>query len=165
MSLLKFVAQRMNVRQLGKYAKYTKLDTVKPPPGSVPSKYAKYAKSITVKAPESGVSFPIEVTAVYKGNTVEDESVSVTLTQNGQSHTFPKRTEYMGTQHWGTWTSDMPIHIIKGTINGTGKVFEAKPKEYCNDVVQNLEFIIEPEHEPEHIKMITENVLQRTSFG
>ena len=103
----------------------------------------KYAKSVTVTAPESGVS-TIEVTAVYKGNKAEDEAVSVTLTENGQSHTFPEKTEDMG-----TWTAVRPIHIIKGAI-GEGKRFEAQPAEHCNGVVANMKFTLH--HEPGHIK-------------
>ena len=116
-------------------------------------KYAKYAKSITVKAPESGVT-SVKLTAVYKGKLCDDEERSVTLTQNGQSHTFPKLTEYIGAQHWGTWTSDRPIHVLKGTItNGKGEhQFEIKPTEYCNEVIQNLAFSLH--HEPEHVKMM-----------
>lgn len=151
----------MNVPQLGKWAKIgkiAKMATKTAPQGWVPIKHEKCAKSITIKAPESGVS-SIQVTALYKGQLVEDESVTITLTQNGQSHTFPEMTEYMGStmgriwgQHGGTWASAMPIDKIKVTINGEGKVFEANPKEYCNDVVQNLAFSLH--HEPEHIKMI-----------
>ena len=40
----------------------------------------KYAKSVTVQAPEQGVT-TIQVTAVYKGNQVEDEVVTVKLTE------------------------------------------------------------------------------------
>lgn len=145
----KRVKQITNMLKLAKYAKYAKPAMAKAPEKGVASKYAKYAKSVTVKAPETGVS-TIQLTAVYQGNTVEDESVSVTLTQ-GQSYTFPEKTEYMGSQHWGTWTSVRPIHIIRGTINGGGTVFEANPKEYCNEVVDNLEFNIH--HEPHHLHL------------
>ena len=103
----------------------------------------KYAKSVTVTAPESGVT-SIEVTAVYKGNKAEDEAVSVTLTENGQSHTFPEKTEDMG-----TWTAVRPIHIVKGAI-GEGKTFEAQPADHCNGVVANMKFTLH--HESGHIK-------------
>ena len=68
--------------------------------------------------------------------------------------TSPKLTEYIGAQHWGTWTSDRPIHVLKGTItNGKGEhQFEVKPTEYCNEVIQNLAFSLH--HEPEHVKMM-----------
>ena len=103
----------------------------------------KYAKSVTVTAPETGVS-SIEVTAVYKGNKAEDEAVSITLTENGQSHTFPEKTEDMG-----TWTAVRPIHIVKGAI-GEGKTFEAQPADHCNGVVANMKFTLH--HKPGHIK-------------
>ena len=103
----------------------------------------KYAKSVTVTAPDNGVA-SIEVIAVYKGQKLEDESVSVTLTENGQSHTFPEKTEDMG-----TWTAVRPIHVIKGVI-GEGKSFEAKPEDHCNGVVAHMKFTLH--HEPGHIK-------------
>ena len=107
----------------------------------------KYAKSVTVKAPENGVTL-VKVTAIYKGNKVEDEVVTVTLTQDGQLHTFPEMTENMG-----TWTAVRPIHTIKGSIGeGQDKVFETRPEEHCNGVVSNLEFSLH--HEPEHIKLM-----------
>ena len=43
-------------------------------------KYAKTAKSLTANAPKRGVRF-IQVTGVYKKNTVVDANVSDTLTQ------------------------------------------------------------------------------------
>ena len=118
------------------------------------AKYAKYAKSITVKAPENGVT-SVKLTAVYKGNLCDDEKVNVTLTQNGQTYTFPEMTEYIAAQHWGTWTSIRPIHLLKGTITngkGEGKSFEVIPKDYCNQVIPNLEFSLHHEHQP--VKMI-----------
>ena len=118
------------------------------------AKYAKYAKSITVKAPENGVT-SVKLTAVYKGNLCDDEKVNVTLTQNGQSYTFPEMTEYIASQHWGTWTAIRPIHLLKGTITngkGEGKSFEVNPKDYCNQVIPNLEFSLH--HELQPVKMI-----------
>ena len=106
----------------------------------------KYAKSITVKAPEDGVT-AIKVTAVYKGNKVEDEHVTVTLTGNGQSHTFPEMTENMG-----TWTAVRPIHLIKGEIGDGGKQFETRPEEHCNGIVVNLAYSLH--HEGDHIKLM-----------
>jgi len=110
------------------------------------AKYARYAKSITVKAPDAGVN-SVRLTAVYKGNLCDDEEVHVALNQNGQSHTFQEKTEYMGAQHWGTWTSTRPIHILKGTIvTGTEeRNFEIKPMDFCNEVVPNLSFSLHPE--------------------
>ena len=117
-------------------------------------KYAKYAKSISVKAPEKGVT-SVKLTAVYKGNLCDDEERTITLTQNGQSYTFPKLTEYIGAHgQMNTWTSDRPIHVLKGTItNGKGEhKFEVKPNEYCTEVIPNLSFSLH--HEPEHVKMM-----------
>ena len=102
----------------------------------------KYTKSVTVQAPENGVT-SIQVTAVYKGNQVENEVVTVTLTENGQSHTFAEKTEDMG-----TWTAVRPILLIKGQL-GEGKEFEAKPEDHCSGVVAHMKFSLH--HEPEHI--------------
>merc|ERR1712001_288473 len=101
----------------------------------------KYAKSVTVQAPDQGVT-TIQVTAVYKGNKVEDEAVTVTLTENGQSHTFPEKTEDMG-----TWQAVRPIHLIKGELGEQKeKVFEAKPEDHCSGVVAHMKFSLH--HEP-----------------
>ena len=87
------------------------------------AKYAKCVNSLTFKTPEYGIRF-IQVTAVYKGNTVDEANVS--LTQNGQSHILPKYVhESMGTQDWGTWASVRTLHTIQTTINEDGKVFAA----------------------------------------
>ena len=105
----------------------------------------KYAKSVTVQAPESDVS-SVQVTAVYKGNQVEDESITITLTENGQSHTFPEKTEDMG-----SWTAVRPIHLIKGHIGEGEKHFEAKPEDHCSGVVAHMKFTLH--HDAEHIKL------------
>ena len=106
-----------------------------------------YVKSVTVTAPKTGVTY-IQITATYTGKNVEDESISITLTQNGQSHTFPEMTEY-----YGYLEAVRPIHVIKGIIGEKeGKVFEIKPEEHCSGVVANLAFSLH--HEPEHIKLI-----------
>ena len=47
----------------------------------------KYAKSVTVQAPENGVTL-VQLTAIYKGNESDDETVTVTLTKDGESHTW-----------------------------------------------------------------------------
>ena len=104
----------------------------------------KYTKSVTVQAPESGVT-SIQVTAVYKGNKAEDEIVTITLTENGQSHTFAEKTEDMG-----TWTAVRPILLIKGQLGeGEKKVFEAKPEDHCSGVVAHMKFSLH--HGPGHI--------------
>ena len=105
----------------------------------------KYAKSVTVTAPDDGVTY-IKVTAVYKGNKAEDEAVTITLIENGQSHTFPEKTEDMG-----TWTAVRPIHVVKGVIGEGEKTFEAQPADHCNGVVANMKFTLH--HEPGHIKL------------
>ena len=118
------------------------------------SKYAKYAKSITVKAPETGVT-SVRLTAVYKGNLCNDEKVTVTMTENGQTHTFPEKTELHAAQTWGKWTAVRPIHKVEGTItNRTGEHhFELKPADYCDGVLPNLAFSLH--HDPEHVKMLS----------
>ena len=110
---------------------------------TVKMKPPKYAKSVTVQAPETGVN-SIKVTAVYKGNQVKDESITVTLTEDGQSHTFPEKTEDMG-----TWFAVMPIHIIKGEIGENE--FQASPGDYCDGVEAHLKFTLH--HQPDHIRL------------
>ena len=84
----------------------------------------KYAKSVTVQAPENGVTL-VQLTAIYKGNEKDDETVTVTLTKEGESHTFPEKTEDMG-----SWTAVRPIHVIKGQIGDEGgKLFELSETE------------------------------------
>ena len=106
----------------------------------------KYAKSVTVQAPENGVSL-VQLTAIYKGNEKDDETVTVTLTKDGESHTFPEKTEDMG-----SWTAVRPIHVIKGQIGDEGgKIFEVKPEDHCTGVVGHLKFTLH--HEGEHIQV------------
>ena len=113
------------------------------------NKYARYAKSVTIKAPEKGIS-SVRLTAIYKGNFCDDEKAMATLNQDGQTHTFHEKTEYISAQS-GSWTSTMPIHVIKGTIynvKGEEKSFELKPMESCTEVVQNIEFNLDHSRNP-----------------
>ena len=117
------------------------------------NKYARYAKSVTIKTSANGLS-PVHLTAIYKGNFCDDEKVTITLTEKGQTHTFPEKTEYISAQY-GCWTTTMPIHTIKGTIynfKGDGKCFELKPMESCNDVVDNIAFTLE--HDGKDVDMM-----------
>ena len=115
------------------------------------TRFARYAKSVTIKVPENGVS-SVRLTAIYKGNFCDDEKATITLNKNGQTHTFPEKTEYISAQY-GSWTSTRPIHTIKGTIyytygNGEGKSFEFKPMESCNEVVDNIAFNLDHVRQP-----------------
>ena len=114
------------------------------------NRYARYAKSVTIKVPENGIS-SVRLTAIYKGNFCDDEKATVRLSEiDGQTHTFPEKTEYISAQY-GSWTSTMPIHTIKGTIyNGIGesKSFELNPMESCNEVVDNIAFNLDHGRNP-----------------
>ena len=105
----------------------------------------KYAKTVTVNLSENVAS--ANITAVYKGKQVADEEVTVIL-YSGQSHTFPEKTECMG-----SWTAAKPIHIIKGKIEeDDSKTFEQNTEEHCKGIEPNLAFMLH--HEPNHIKLM-----------
>jgi len=93
----------------------------------------KYTKTLTVVAKDG----PADVTAKYSGNQGEEE-VSVQL-QAEQSHTFPEKSEDMG-----TWTAVKKIVRISGTAGG--KPFSQEVEEHCEGVHGNIQFSVHAEH-------------------